>query len=220
MPRQPSIKTLKVLFAQSLNRCAAPGCDTPVVAKATARDDAAPLAQVAHIVARTDHGPRGDPDFPRDQLHAESNLILLCGHHHALVDAQDATFTADELRQWKRDLIDAQPDASGLLDEAEELMHSLRWEEAVSLFEQSALLATHADADIRRRAHLGAANCLLERQLGTSPAPNAELARVEDHLNGAVVAGARDAQISAIRARVAGLERVPQLVLEYCARRA
>src|ERR1700687_1640546 len=96
-----SLKTLKVLFAQSRNRCAAPDCENPIIADATQFDKAAVLGKVAHIVARSADGPRGNPDFSRDQLHDESNLILLCGHHHSLVDAQAATYTVDELRHWK-----------------------------------------------------------------------------------------------------------------------
>lgn len=101
MSSGPSLKTLKILFALSGNRCAAPGCENPIVAAATPFDEAAVIGHIAHIVARSSDGPRGVREFPQAQLHDESNLILLCGHHHSLVDAQNATFTVDELRSWK-----------------------------------------------------------------------------------------------------------------------
>jgi hypothetical protein len=109
MPRGPTTATIKVLFAQSHNTCAAPGCENPVVAPATPFDRAAVLAHVAHIVPRSDRGPRGDPSFPAELRHEGSNLLLLCAHHHMLVDAQDSTYSAEELRRWKRDAL-APPD--------------------------------------------------------------------------------------------------------------
>ena len=130
MPSRPSERTLKILFAQSRNHCAAPGCEQPVVAQATSFDDAAPVAQIAHIVARSDKGPRGDPKFSSAQLHDESNLILLCGHHHALVDAQDSTFTVDELRRWKRGVVEAHDERAVFLTYLRSLIDRLgsaRW---------------------------------------------------------------------------------------------
>ncbi|HVX33939.1 MAG TPA: tetratricopeptide repeat protein [Solirubrobacterales bacterium] len=101
MSRSPSTTTLKILFAQSHNRCAAPGCGNEIVARGTPVDTPAVVGHVAHIVARSAEGPRGDPAFPKARLHEEANLLLLCGHHHSLVDAQDSTFTVEELRRWK-----------------------------------------------------------------------------------------------------------------------
>ena len=93
--------TLKVLFAQSRNRCAAPGCANEIVAPGTPVDAPAVVGQVAHIVARSPDGPRGNPNFSKETLHDESNLILLCAHHHSIVDAQHSTYTVEELRSWK-----------------------------------------------------------------------------------------------------------------------
>jgi tetratricopeptide (TPR) repeat protein len=93
--------TLKVLFAQSRNRCAAPDCRNEIVSPGTPVDAPAVVGQVAHIVARSPDGPRGDPSFPIALLHEESNLILLCAHHHSIVDTQDSTYTVEELQRWK-----------------------------------------------------------------------------------------------------------------------
>jgi tetratricopeptide (TPR) repeat protein len=111
--RSYSQRDIKLLFALSRNRCAYPGCDNPIVADATEFDDAAVVGQIAHIVASSGRGPRGDPTFPPEQLDREPNLLLLCGHHHALVDAQDATYTVEQLRAWKREHVAAQPRAAG-----------------------------------------------------------------------------------------------------------
>jgi hypothetical protein len=57
---------------------------------------------VAHIVAHSDSGPRGDPSYTAEQRNEYSNLILLCGSHHVLVDRDPETFDADSLRAMKR----------------------------------------------------------------------------------------------------------------------
>ncbi|MEO5367435.1 MAG: HNH endonuclease [Magnetococcus sp. WYHC-3] len=64
---------------------------------ATATDDVKQIGVIAHIVGHSDDGPRGDPGFPRDQLDAYENWILLCPTCHALVDAQPNTYTVDRL---------------------------------------------------------------------------------------------------------------------------
>jgi hypothetical protein len=104
VPRNYSDRDLKILFGLSGNRCAFPTCRNEIIARATDFDPAAVVGQVAHIVASSEKGPRGDPDFPKEQLDREPNLLLLCGQHHALVDKQPNTFTVEQLRRWKQKL--------------------------------------------------------------------------------------------------------------------
>jgi len=101
LPRNYLPRDIKLLFALSQNRCAFPGCDNPIVADATDADEAAVVGHIAHIVASSVRGPRGDPAFPQEDLDREPNLVLLCAHHHALVDAQHSTYTVEDLRRWK-----------------------------------------------------------------------------------------------------------------------
>ncbi len=61
------------------------------------------LGEIAHIVAHSDDGPRADPRMPLDERDCYDNWILLCAHHHELVDSQSATYTVSLLRQWKMD---------------------------------------------------------------------------------------------------------------------
>ena len=213
MASEPSTRTLKILFAQSRNRCAAPDCQHPVIADATSLDGAAPVAQVAHIVARNPDGPRGDPNFPPDQLHDEANLILLCGHHHALVDAQNSTFTVEELRRWKAALRESEPAARHLVNEATEKVRDLRRDEAAALFEQ-ATEATDADDEVKRIAHLGAARSLLDIQVTKSAPDPTALRRIDQHLKAAKAVGARQAQLLATRAWVARLREEPAEMLD------
>jgi hypothetical protein len=96
-------RDIKLLFGKSGMYCAFPECMNRLVAPETGNDSEAILGFIAHIVAHSDIGPRADPSFPKDERDRYSNLILLCGHHHTLVDAQDAKYTVTEMKRWKRE---------------------------------------------------------------------------------------------------------------------
>lgn len=95
-------KTLKVLFTLSGNQCAYPECTNTVIEPATKQSDAHVSAQICHIYAINTDGPRGKSGLAPDELNAPSNLILLCRHHHGIVDGQHESYPADELKKWKR----------------------------------------------------------------------------------------------------------------------
>jgi len=94
-------RDLNLLFAYSAGYCAFPNCGTRCIANATEMDREAIFGEIAHIVAHGDRGPRCDPDFPNELRDRHENLILLCANHHAIVDAQDSTYTTEDLRSWK-----------------------------------------------------------------------------------------------------------------------
>lgn len=104
MTRYYPLRDLKLLFGKAGWYCAFPGCRSRLLAKATAVDDEEVLAFIAHIVAHSDTGPRADTSFPAEQRDRYPNLVLLCGHHHTLVDKQDSEYTIQQLRDWKDDL--------------------------------------------------------------------------------------------------------------------
>jgi len=97
-------RDLNLLFARSAGLCAFPGCRTLCIADATELDREAIFGEIAHIVAHGDRGPRCDPSFPDELRDRYDNLILLCANHHTIVDAQDSTYTKEDLRSWKADL--------------------------------------------------------------------------------------------------------------------
>ncbi len=100
--RNYSTTTLKILFTKCSNQCAEPSCTNEIVVGATAYSEPAVVGQICHIYAAADNGPRGKPGLTEKQRNSESNLILLCGHHHPIVDKQWETFPADELLAWKK----------------------------------------------------------------------------------------------------------------------
>lgn len=215
MPRNYSEQTIKILFGQASGRCAFPNCESPIIAPRTSTDPPAVLAQIAHIVASSDSGPRGDRLFPRADLDREPNLLVLCAHHHVQVDAQGSTYTADDLRRWKRTLVGITPNAETLIEEAGVKLRDHRWEEAVVLLEQAAQLPVEPHADTRRRAFETAARCLIASQFGRAHADAAVLRRIDGHLDSAAAAGARVSTTLTSRAWVSGLRDEPELMLRH-----
>lgn len=102
LTRNYTQKTLKVLFALSGNQCAYPKCTNTVIEPATEQSDAHVSAQICHIYAISADGPRGKSGLTQAALNAPDNLILLCSHHHGIVDGQHETYPADTLKQWKQ----------------------------------------------------------------------------------------------------------------------
>jgi hypothetical protein len=99
----PSQKDLKILFQRSGNRCAFPGCKKALVHPESDLDDPVVLSEIAHIVARSSDGPRGEYPLPLEERDKYDNLILLCEEHHHIVDSQPHTYTVERLRQMKSD---------------------------------------------------------------------------------------------------------------------
>ena len=91
---------LKVLFAKSGNVCAFPGCETPVIADE--KGEIKPLAEMAHIIAYADNGPRSDSMLPAKERNKASNLILLCPTHHAIIDKFEHQYNTHVLREMKK----------------------------------------------------------------------------------------------------------------------
>jgi hypothetical protein len=100
--RSYSPHTIKLLFGASGNQCAFPGCTNPIIAAGTPFSDGAVVGQICHIYAASDDGPRGKPGLTAAERNSPNNLILMCGHHHPLVDKQWETYPADLLKAWKK----------------------------------------------------------------------------------------------------------------------
>lgn len=100
--KNPSPATRNVLFALSGNQCAHPECTLPVTERRTV-----PVGEVCHIHPRKPGDPvhpRWNPDLSEDELNHISNLILLCRHHHRIVDrVEPESYSAERLKKWKDD---------------------------------------------------------------------------------------------------------------------
>lgn len=94
--KTPAESTVKRLFALAQNRCAYPGCATLIV-----QPTGVVTGKICHIKAKSPDGPRYDPGQTDLERHGFGNLILLCGVHHDIVDAEPQRFTVDLLKEFK-----------------------------------------------------------------------------------------------------------------------
>ena len=90
-------QTIKLLWGKSAGRCAYPGCRDPLITEP--KDQV--IGQIAHIVAQSADGPRGNPALSERELNAYANLILLCRKHHAEIDTPGKEWTVERLKQIK-----------------------------------------------------------------------------------------------------------------------
>jgi hypothetical protein len=93
---EPTKQTVKRLFALSGNLCAFPGCSLPMV-----ESSGTVTGEICHIQARSKGGPRYNASLPIKERNVFENLILLCGHHHKIIDAQPEIYTTETLIELK-----------------------------------------------------------------------------------------------------------------------
>jgi hypothetical protein len=95
---------LKLLYAESGNCCAFPGCGEILTRIDASTGEAVNLGEAAHIVATQRQGPRGrQPVDENERDRRASNRILLCPTHHTLIDKRPLVYTVEVLRQMKAD---------------------------------------------------------------------------------------------------------------------
>lgn len=94
--KEPSLSTIKRLFALSNNTCAFPRCDSRIVA-----DSGIVTGKICHIKARKPGGSRYDTNQADEERHSFSNLVLLCGQHHDIVDKEPKLYTVEVLIEMK-----------------------------------------------------------------------------------------------------------------------
>ncbi|MEU4355720.1 HNH endonuclease signature motif containing protein [Streptomyces virginiae] len=118
-----SEKTRKILWIQAGGFCAI--CRKQVITPGTESDDPSVFGEEAHIVARSEGGPRAG-GLAEDLINHHSNLILLCSKDHKRVDDQPNHFTVERLRRikseheaWVRSMEDADKDRLRLVPDPE-----------------------------------------------------------------------------------------------------
>ena len=94
-------KTRVRLWVDAGGRCQYAGCNKPLW-----RDDLTMArmnaSYIAHIIADSPDGPRGDSDLSPKLAADLSNLMLMCDAHHRLIDREDvAGHPVDRLRKMK-----------------------------------------------------------------------------------------------------------------------
>jgi len=99
-PKIPDDVKLK-LWVFSGGRCEFPGCNKPVWRDGlTLKDDN--FAHMAHLVAASPAGARGDKDLSPKLISDFSNLMLVCLNHSKLIDGKHkGDYTLEFLRHYK-----------------------------------------------------------------------------------------------------------------------
>lgn len=92
-----------ILWGRAAARCAHPDCRKRLITDDQDAGADVLVGEVAHIVAQTSNGPRGDQEPPGGARDGQANLILLCREHHAIADRSPAQFPVAKLVQWKSD---------------------------------------------------------------------------------------------------------------------
>lgn len=92
---------MKILWALSGGCCAI--CRTTlVVPREVELDDHSVIGEMAHIYPQSPGGPRGNVPFTGNRDH-HSNLVLLCGNHHKVVDDQENGWPVERMKKLKAD---------------------------------------------------------------------------------------------------------------------
>lgn len=93
-----------LLYADSGNECAFPGCGAVLVKPGEGTGKAVSVGEAAHLVASSRQGPRGGGPLSDDERDTRAfNRILLCPTHHTEVDKQPLVYTVEVLRLMKSD---------------------------------------------------------------------------------------------------------------------
>jgi hypothetical protein len=92
------------LFADSGGYCQNPDCSRLFFMDVG--DERLHVAEIAHICAAGDDGPRANKELTPEQRGAYENLILLCPTCHTMVDKAPAAFPDEVVLRWKRSHVD------------------------------------------------------------------------------------------------------------------
>ena len=96
-----SLKTHKLLWGRSGNKCAFSDCRHDLIADETESDDESIIGDEAHIVGRNEDGPRGISPLTEEERDKYDNLILICRKHHKIIDDQFNFYTVEKLLEIK-----------------------------------------------------------------------------------------------------------------------
>lgn len=96
----PSALTIHILCARAAGRCQFKGCNKYLF-KDGITLETLNNSNIAHIVASSPDGPRGDAIRSHELSNKIDNLMLMCLDHHKLVDSNPQQFTEKDLLEMK-----------------------------------------------------------------------------------------------------------------------
>lgn len=96
----PDQQTRLRLFAASGGFCQRPDCHRNLFVDTDS--GTIHIAEMAHLFAANDRGPRANTQLTEEERGAFENLILLCPSCHKIVDKAPSAFSDEMLCEWKR----------------------------------------------------------------------------------------------------------------------
>lgn len=97
----PDDHTKLRLFAASGGYCQNPSCERALFVDTGSKR--IHIAEMAHVFAANDRGPRANENLSQAERGAFENLILLCSACHTIIDKAEQDFPDQILASWKRD---------------------------------------------------------------------------------------------------------------------
>lgn len=98
--KKPTEKIKMMLCAVTAGRCEFEGCNKYLF-EDNLTCELLNLSEVAHNIASSSAGPRGDIELSHKVSDDIENLLLLCRDHHKLVDNKPEIYTVEKLRAMK-----------------------------------------------------------------------------------------------------------------------
>lgn len=99
--RKPEPATVRELYGTAF-RCGKPDCGRPLYTMNNDTGETLLNSQVAHICARSEGGPRWDPQMSEEENRSAANLIPLCLEHAREIDVTPEHYPVKLLREWKQ----------------------------------------------------------------------------------------------------------------------
>jgi hypothetical protein len=97
----PDAQTQRRLFAASAGYCQNPNCPNELFVDAAGKS--IHIAEMAHVFAASDGGPRAQPRLTDAERGAFENLVMLCANCHTMVDKAPEAYPDATMLSWKRD---------------------------------------------------------------------------------------------------------------------
>jgi len=138
---KPPQKIAAALWALAGGRCEYRGCNENLVGDLISGKRDALFGYIAHIVGDSEDGPRGDKVLSPKLAKELSNLMLLCGRHHKLIDVDDEEGHPVELLHAMKDAHETRIATNTGISE-EYASHVLRF--GASIGNHEALVSTQA----------------------------------------------------------------------------
>lgn len=94
-------KTKRLLLARSGGFCANPNCNKdlfPLLENKTITN----IEELAHIIGKSEDGPRGEGSLQLSERDDYKNIIVLCPTCHTIIDKNPENFPEEKLQRWKQ----------------------------------------------------------------------------------------------------------------------